>query len=321
VPGSGGKTAIILGAAGQDGSYLAELLVGKGYRVTGAELDGAPLGNLDGVSGRMEIVTAPRWDAENIAKLVEDRSPDEFYNLAAQSHVGASWDRLSETVSSGALLTAGVIEAVRKAGGGTRVFQASSAAIFAKEPDEPKSEDSPIGPVDPYGVSKYASHRLIEICRERLGLFLCNGILYNHESPRRPTSFVTRKITNAAARIKLGKQEKLTLGSLDSVRDWGYAPDYAKGMWLMLQAETPRDYVLATGVGHTVRDLLDTAFGMAGIDWKGCVEIDEAFVRPDEPMLVGNPSRIGSELGWKAETGFEELVGKMFDADMDAESA
>jgi GDPmannose 4,6-dehydratase len=321
VRGSGQKTAIILGAAGQDGSYLAELLVGKGYRVVGAEIDGAPLANLDPVRDRMAVVTAPTWDADSIAGLVGEHMPDEFYNLAAQSHVGTSWERISETLASGALLTAGVIEAVRKAGGHARVFQASSAAIFAKGPDGPKSEDSPIGPVDPYGVSKYASHRLVEICRERQGLFLCNGILYNHESPRRPVSFVTRKITNAAARIKLGKQDRLALGSLDSVRDWGYAPDYALGMWMMLQAGEPRDYVLATGIGHTVRDLLDSAFGHAGLDWKGYVDVDEAFVRPDEPMLVGDPARINAELGWKAETGFDDIVGIMLEADMELESS
>lgn len=314
------KKALIFGINGQDGSYLAEFLLGNGYRVAGVVRRGSRLDNLDGVIGDVVIERMDEADPSSVGALLEKHRPDEVYNLAAQSHVGQSWDRLAETVQAGVILPVRIMEALHKAGGGGGFFQASTAALFGRPGEAVQTEATALYPRDPYGIAKYVPHRLAAAYRERFGYRFCSGILYNHESPRRPSSFVTRKITRAAARIKLGRESGVTLGSLDSVRDWGYAPDYVKGMWMMLQPERVDDYILATGKGRTVREFAETAFRLAGLDWREYVRVDGALARGDEGVLVGDPSRINRELGWYAETGFEEMVGIMIDADMRLET-
>lgn len=313
------RKALIFGIAGQDGSYLAEFLVEKGYGVAGVVREDGPLQNLASVRDRLVIETFDS-DPAFVRQLIARHSPDELYNLAAQSHVGASWDRLVDTVEAGTILPARIIEAVHKTGMPVRCFQASTAALFGSNPRGPQDEDTPMHPSDPYGISKYAAHRLSVVYRERYGHHFSTGILYNHESPRRPQNFVSRKITNAVARIKLGREKTLVLGNLGSVRDWGYAPDYVEAAWMMLQADAPDDYVIATGKGRTVREFVEAAFGLAGLDWEKYVEVDASLMRPDEGALVGNPSRINERLGWKPKTSFDEMVGKMLDADMELES-
>ncbi|HEX9860947.1 MAG TPA: GDP-mannose 4,6-dehydratase [Nitrospirota bacterium] len=313
------RKALIFGIAGQDGSYLAELLVAKGYDVAGVVREDGPVQNLAGVRDRIVIETFDD-DPAFIRSLLARHQPDELYNLAAQSHVGASWDRLADTVEAGTMLPARIIDAVHKLGLPVRCFQASTAALFGSLGGGPQDEDTPMLPSDPYGISKYAAHRLSVVYRERYGYHFSTGILYNHESPRRPRNFVTRKITNAVARIKLGRENTLVLGNLGSVRDWGYAPDYVEAAWMMLQPDTPGDYVIATGKGRTVREFVETAFGLAGLDWEKYVEVDASLMRPNEGALVGDPSRICERLGWKPRTSFEDMVGKMLDADMELES-
>jgi GDPmannose 4,6-dehydratase len=314
------KTAVIFGVSGQDGSYLAELLLAKGYTVVGVVRPGSGTGNLKGIKEKLVFETLDMDDPGFCGSMLDRHRPDEVYNLAAQSHVGESWDRLVETVEAGAMLPARIISAIHKAGGGIKYFQASTGAIFGGtmfgNAQKAQTEDTPIDPRDPYAAAKYLPHRLVGMYRERYGYHFCSGILYNHESPRRPESFVTRKITRAAARISLGSEDKLRLGSLDSVRDWGYAPDYVKGIWMMVQSERPDDYILATGVGHTVREFVETAFSMAGLDWTKHVVVDDALIRSNDGVMVGDPSKIAKELGWRAETSFEEMVRIMVEADI-----
>jgi GDPmannose 4,6-dehydratase len=313
------KTAVIFGVSGQDGSYLAELLLSKGYTVVGVVRPGSRMENLAGMEERLIFETLEIGDPGSCGDLLKRRSPAEVYNLAAQSHVGESWDRLAETVEAGAALPARIISAIHKAGGGVRYFQASTGTMFGSA-REVQTETTPLDPRDPYAAAKCLPHRLVGMYRERYGYHFCSGILYNHESPRRPESFVTRKITRAAARIKLGLQDTLKLGSLDSVRDWGYAPDYMEGVWAMMQSGRPDDYILATGVGHTVREFVEAAFSIAGLDWTKHVVSDEALVRANDGVMVGDPSKIERELGWKAGTSFEEMVRIMVEADIEKEA-
>ena len=313
------EKAFIFGINGQDGSYLAEMLIEKGYDVAGAVRGGSSLHNLASVRGRVCIETLDLSGPAFVRSLLERHCPGEVYNLASQSHVGRSWDSVAETVEAGALFPARIIDAIHGMGGGIKYFQASTGALFCGA-DSIQTEQTPLSPCDPYGFAKYLPHRMVAAYRERYGYHFCSGILYNHESPRRPESFVTRKITKAAARIKLGKQSELRLGNLDSVRDWGYAPEYVRGMWMMLQAKKPDDYILATGKGRTVRDFVETAFRLAGLDWREHVAVDESFVRPNDGLLVGDPSKIGRELGWKAEMSFENMVRAMLEADLELET-
>jgi len=314
------KKALIFGVNGQDGSYLAEFLLGKGYSVTGVVREGSGLGNLTGIRDRFSLESFGGSGGSFMDTLLEKHAPDEIYNLASQSHVGQSWDRLDETFEAGAMLPVRMLDAVHRMGGGVKFFQASSAAVFGVPSTEVQDEGTPVSPCDPYGVAKSVPHMLVGLYRERYGYHLCSGILYNHESPRRPLSFVTRKITNAAARIKLGKQGEVRLGSLDSVRDWGYAPDYVKGFWAMLQSEKPGDYVLATGKGRTVREFAEAAFTLAGLELDKYLVEDTSLVRPNDGRLVGDPSKAERELGWKPSTSFEDMVGIMLKADLDMES-
>jgi GDPmannose 4,6-dehydratase len=314
------KTAVIFGVTGQDGSYLAELLLAKGYTVVGVVRPGSRMDNLAGIKEQLIFETLDMGDPGFFGALLERRRPDEVYNLAAQSHVGESWDRLAETVEAGAVLPARIISAIHKAGGGgVRYFQASTGTMFGSA-GEVQTETTPLDPRDPYAAAKCLPHRLVGMYRGRYGYHFCSGILYNHESPRRPGNFVTRKITRAAARIKLGLQDTLKLGSLDSVRDWGYAPDYMEGIWMMMQAGRPDDYILATGVGHTVREFVEAAFSIAGLDWTKHVVTDEALVRVNDGVMVGDPSKIEKELGWKAGTHFKEMVRIMVEADIEKEA-
>ena len=313
------KKALIFGVTGQDGSYLAEFLLGKGYSVVGVARDTKSPRNIGGIRDRIILEPFEADSRSFVESMLERHSPDEVYNLAAQSHVGESWERLSETVEACAVLPARIIESIHRLGGGIKFFQASSGALFGGGMRTAQNETAPANPGDPYSLAKYLPHRLVKMFRVRYGYFFCSGILYNHESPRRPESFVSRKITKAAARIKLGKQSELRMGNLNSVRDWGYAPDYVKGMWMMMQSEAPDDYILSTGKGHTVLEFAQAAFHLAGLELEDHLVVDEKLVRPNDGIMVGDPTKIEKALGWKAETPFEEMIKKMVDADIELE--
>jgi GDPmannose 4,6-dehydratase len=312
------KRALITGVAGQDGTYLSRLLVGKGYEVFGltraCELAAAreicePAG--------VRVLEGDLTDTASLEAAIDASRPDEIYNLAGRSSVGLSWTDPIPTGEVNALGVLRLVDAVRRLAPRARIFQASSAEIFGNPDRTPQDEQTPIAPITPYGASKAYAHFLMRNAREGWGLFACSGILYNHESPYRPLGFVTRKITDAVARIKYGRAETLRLGNLDAQRDWGFAGDYVEGMWLMLQADRPDDYVLATGVPHTVRDFCEVAFSHVGLDWRDHVEVAEEFLRPvDRQAPVGDASKARRQLGWEPRTGFEELVVMMVDADL-----
>jgi GDPmannose 4,6-dehydratase len=309
-----GRRALVTGVTGQDGSYLAELLASEGYEVVGMVRPGraAPAG-LDGV------VEADLVDHDALVGAVAEARPHELYHLAAPTFVPASWDDPSEVVAAVAGATAALLAAARRTGPAMRVYVATSSEIFGDSGESPQSERSPMRPRTPYGVAKLAAHGLVRTFRERHGLFAVSGITYNHESPRRPAHFLPRKVTSGAVRIALGLEETLALGDLDAVRDWSHAADIVRGAWLALRAGEPRDYVLASGVGRTVRDLVEAAFAAAGISPEGRVTVDPAFVRPPEPTpLVGDPSLARRELGWEPEHSFEETIAEMVRADLDA---
>ena len=323
------KKALITGITGQDGSYLAELLLEKGYEVHGIFRRCSTF-NTDRIdhlyvdahdpSARLFLHAGDLADGTGLRHIVEQVQPDEVYNLGAQSHVRISFDQPEYTADVTATGTLRLLESVRdhinRTGRQVRFYQAGSSEMFgAAKP--PQNEDTAFYPRSPYAVSKVAAHWYTTNYREGYKLFACNGILFNHESPRRGETFVTRKITRALARIKEGAQNKLYLGNLDAKRDWGFAGDYVKAMWLMLQAEQPDDYVVATGEAHSVRDFLDIAANRLGIDWKKHVEIDPRYFRPTEvDYLLGDCSKAQKTLGWKPETSFEELVRMMVDADL-----
>ena len=321
------KKALITGITGQDGSYLTELLLGKGYDVYGV-IRRASTFNTERIdhiyqdpheSGRrMRLLYGDLNDASSLNKILRDVQPDEIYNLGAQSHVRVSFDIPEYTAEVGALGTLRLLEAIRETGlRGTRFYQASSSELFGKVQEVPQRETTPFYPRSPYGVAKLYAYWATVNYRESYGLFACNGILFNHESERRGETFVTRKITRAAAAIKLGLQDKLYLGNLDAKRDWGHAKDFVEAMHLMLQQDEPDDYVIATGETHSVREFLDESFGRLDLDWKQFVEIDSRYFRPAEvDLLIGDASKARRKLGWEPKITFEELVRTMVDADL-----
>jgi GDPmannose 4,6-dehydratase len=321
------KKALITGITGQDGSYLTELLLGRGYDVYGV-IRRASTFNTERIdhiyqdpheSGRrLRLVYGDLNDASSLNKILRDVQPDEIYNLGAQSHVRVSFDIPEYTAEVGALGTLRLLEAIRETGlSKTRFYQASSSELFGKVQEVPQRETTPFYPRSPYGVAKLYAYWVTVNYRESYGLFACNGILFNHESERRGETFVTRKITRAAAAIKLGLRDKLYLGNLDAKRDWGHARDFVEAMWMMLQRDEPDDYVIATGETHSVRDFLDEAFGHLDLDWKRFVEIDPRYYRPAEvDLLIGDASKARRKLGWEPRITFKELVRMMVDADL-----
>ncbi len=313
------KNALITGITGQDGSYLAELLLEEGYRVFGLDLEVSEhrTACISHILDDIELIQGDMLDGDSLAKAMKASQPREVYNLAAMSFVP---DHKEQPLLMGELNALGVtrvLEAVRAAGPKVRFFQAGSSEMFGNVTQSPQNESTPFYPRNPYGAAKAYGHYMTRYYRESLGVFACSGILFNHESPRRSANFVTRKVTRAAAAIKLGIEEKIELGDLSSRRDWGFAGDYVKAMWLMLQQDAPDDYVIATGEQHTVRDLCETAFQHAGLDWKDHVIVSPSLVRSAEKgRLVGDPARAGEKLGWTHRTSFEELIKMMVDNDL-----
>jgi len=311
--------ALITGITGQDGSYLAELLLEKGYEVHGIVRRSSTIntGRIDHIFDRLKIHFGDMLDGSRLTHLVSQIQPDEIYNLAAQSHVRVSFDMPIYTVNSGAMGTLGLLEAIRESQVPARFYQASSSEMFGKVQEVPQKETTPFYPRSPYGCGKVFSFWQTVNYREAYNLFACNGILFNHESPRRGETFVTRKITRAVARILAGQQDTLLLGNLDAKRDWGYAKDYVEAMWLMLQQATPEDYVIATGETHSIREFLGLAFGYAGLNWEDYVRIDEKYFRPTEvDLLIGDPSKAKRNLGWAPKLSFPDLVKLMIDQDI-----
>ncbi len=314
------KRAIITGITGQDGSYLAELLLDKGYEVVGVtrRLSAPNTGRIEHLLGRIELRPADLLDQLSLMTVVDEVRPHEFYNLAAMSFVPASWDQPLLTGEFNAQGVTRVLEAIRRVDTSIRLYQASSSEMYGKVRETPQSEDTPFYPRSPYGVSKVFAHYITVNYRESYDLFAASGILFNHESPRRGLEFVTRKVTDGVARIKLGLAKSLSLGNLDAHRDWGFAGDYVRAMWLMLQQETPSDYVIATGVSHSVQELVQTAFDHVGLDWQEHVKTDPKFLRPAEvDHLIGDSSRARAQLGWQPNVDFTRLVTMMVDADLE----
>src|ERR671921_62889 len=307
-------TALITGITGQDGSYLAELLLAKGYRVIGVvrRSSTTPYERIAHLVDRLELLSADLLDQTSLTDVVHDTQPDEIYNLAAQSFVQTSWSQPVLTGEFTALGVTRILEAMKKAAPKSRFYQASSSEMFGKVLEVPQRETTSFYPRSPYGVAKVYGHWITLNYRESFDLYAVSGILFNHESPRRGLEFVTRKVTDGAARIKLGLAKELRLGNLDARRDWGFAGDYVKAMWLMLQQDEPRDYVVATGETYSVQDLVSTAFEHAGLDWREHVVLDERFVRPAEvDLLIGSPAKARAEMGWEPEVGFRQLVTMM----------
>jgi GDPmannose 4,6-dehydratase len=313
------RSALITGIAGQDGSFLAELLLAKGYAVTGIVRAGAAggLGSSEHLRERVSIVEGDLLRPETLREPIQRLRAAELYHLAAPSFVPASWERPGETMEAIAGSCATVLETVREHSPGTRVFVPSSGAIFGEAPESPQREDTPCRPANPYAIAKLAAHQLLGAMREHDGLHASSGIVFNHESERRPEQFVTRRITRAAAAIALGRQSELTLGSLEAVRDWSFAGDIMRGAWTMLQQEQADDYVLASGVGHTVAELAQAAFACVDLDAERYLRVEESLVRPPESTpSVGDPSKARERMGWRTELSFEELVERMVRADL-----
>jgi GDPmannose 4,6-dehydratase len=313
------KRAVITGITGQDGSYLAELLLEKGYKVTGIvrRLSAPNYGRIEHLLDRISLRPADLLDQLSVMRIVQDVRPQEFYNLAAMSFVPASWDQPLLTGEFNSQGVTRVLEAIRQVDPSIRIYQASSSEMYGRVREVPQTELTPFYPRSPYGVSKVFGHYITVNYRESYGIYACSGILFNHESPRRGLEFVTRKVTDGVARIKLGMADTLGLGNLDACRDWGFAGDYVRAMWLMLQQDEPDDYVIATGVAHSVKELVETAFGHAGLDWKRHVVIDPAFLRPAEvDHLIGDSSKARRVLGWEPSVTFERLIAMMVDADI-----
>ncbi len=314
------KRALITGITGQDGSYLAELLLDKGYEVHGMVRRSSTenFERIQHLTDRIRLVQADLLDQSSLVEALEEAQPDEVYNLGAQSFVPTSWRQPVLTAEFTAVGVTRLLEAIRRAKPDTRFYQASSSEMFGKVREVPQSETTPFYPRSPYGVAKAYGHFITVNYRESYGLFAVSGILFNHESPRRGLEFVTRKITDGVARIKLGLADELRLGNLDAKRDWGFAGDYVEAMWLMLQAEVPDDYVIATGEEHSVQEFADIAFGHAGLERNQYVQIDPAFLRPAEvDHLVGNAAKAREQLGWDPRVSFRELVEMMVDADLE----
>ncbi|HUD09706.1 MAG TPA: GDP-mannose 4,6-dehydratase [Patescibacteria group bacterium] len=315
------KSALITGITGQDGPYLAEFLLSKGYKVAGTvrRLSTPNVENIKDITDKIELFSADLLDQGSLSDAIKESQPDEVYNLAAQSFVKASWDQPVLTGEFTALGVTRVLEAIRTVNPKIKFYQASSSEMFGKVTETPQRETTRFHPRSPYGVAKAYGHYITVNYRESYGIFACSGILFNHESPRRGIEFVTRKITNGVARIKLGLQDKLELGSLEPKRDWGYSGDYVEAMWLMLQQEQPDDYVIATGENHSVREFVEEAFKVAEIeDWQKYVVANESkYMRPAEvDYLIGDASKARKVLGWKPKTSFKELVKIMVEADL-----
>ena len=311
--------ALITGITGQDGSYLAEWLLEQGYEVFGiVRRSSAPnLWRIEHILDRIELKPADLLDQLSILKILDEVRPREFYNLAAMSFVPASWDQPLLTGEYNAQGVTRALEAVRQVDTKIRFYQASSSEMFGKVRAVPQSEETPFYPRSPYGVSKVYGHYITVNYRESYDLYACSGILFNHESPRRGLEFVTRKVTDGVARIKLGLAKELRMGNLDARRDWGFAGDYVRAMWLMLQQDTPDDYVVATGETHSVKELIEVAFTHAGLDWQQYVKLDERFLRPAEvDLLIGTPEKAKRQLGWSPTVDFSGLVKMMVDADL-----
>ena len=313
--------ALITGITGQDGSYLAEFLIKQGYEVLGMVRRTSTI-NFDRIRHFQDQVTLVQGyllDQVSLLNILEEHKPDEVYNLAAQSFVPTSWTQPVLTGEFTALGVTRILDAVRLVNPKIRFYQASSSEMFGKVREVPQSEATPFYPRSPYGVAKVYGHWITINYRESYNLFACSGILFNHESPRRGLEFVTHKITNAVAKIKLGIDSELRLGNLDARRDWGYAPDYVRAMWLMLQQEGPDDYVIATGETHSVQEFCEEAFKVVDLDWREYVVQDERFMRPAEvDLLVGDPSKAGEKLGWEPTVTFGDLVRLMVEADIEA---
>jgi GDPmannose 4,6-dehydratase len=321
------KKALVTGATGQDGSYLVDLLLDKGYEVVAVKRRTSLISTdrIDHVFSDLEkisnfsLVYGNMIDAGNIHRLLLEHKPDEIYNLAAQSHVRVSFDTPEETAEIVGMGTLRLLEAARNICPDVKIYQASSSEMFGDNPENPQSEATRLMPASPYACAKVFAHNLCRNYRESYGMHISSGILFNHESPRRGETFVTRKITKAAARIRLGQQDKLYLGNLEAKRDWGFAGDYVEAMWLMLQQENPDDYVIATGETHTVEEFLHEVFDYAGLDVSKYVEIDERLFRPHEvPLLLGDPTKAKEQLGWEPKVKFKELARMMYDEDLKA---
>jgi GDPmannose 4,6-dehydratase len=314
------KRALITGITGQDGSYLAELLLEKGYDVFGIvrRLSAPNEWRIEHLRDKVTMIQADLLDQLSLIKAVEQSDPHEFYNLAAMSFVPSSWDQPMLTGEYNSQGVTRALEAVRRVNPKIRFYQASSSEMYGRVREVPQTELTPFYPRSPYGVSKVFGHYITVNYRESYDLFACSGILFNHESPRRGLEFVTRKVTDGVARIKLGLTDHLGLGNLDAHRDWGFAGDYVRAMWLMLQQDQPDDYVVAMGVAHSVKDLVVEAFSHAGLDWEQCVRTDPRFLRPAEvDHLIGDPSKAKRVLGWEPSVDFKRLVHMMVDADIE----
>ena len=314
-----GRRAIITGITGQDGSYLAELLLSKGYEVTGVvRRSSAPnFWRIEHLLDHITLRPADLLDQLSLLRIIQDVRPHEFYNLAAMSFVPASWDQPLLTGDFNAMGVTRVLEAVRHVDPSIKIYQASSSEMYGRVREVPQTELTPFYPRSPYGVSKVFGHYITVNYRESHGLFAVSGILFNHESPRRGLEFVTRKVSDGVARIKLGLADHLALGNLDASRDWGYAGDYVEAMWMMLQQPQATDYVIATGVSHSVRDLVAVAFGHAGLDWQKYVKVDPSLLRPAEvDHLIGDASKAKHVLGWRPNITFEGLIQMMVDEDL-----
>jgi GDPmannose 4,6-dehydratase len=314
------KRAIITGITGQDGSYLAELLLGKGYEVFGVvrRLSAPNVWRIEHLLNRITLLQADLLDQLSLIKAVDAVRPHEFYNLAAMSFVPSSWDQPMLTGEFNSQGVTRCLEAIRQVDTSIRFYQASSSEMFGKVRQVPQSEETPFYPRSPYGVSKVFGHYITVNYRESYGLFACAGILFNHESPRRGLEFVTRKVTDGVARIKLGLTDTLSLGNLAAKRDWGFAGDYVRAMWTMLQQDSADDYVVAMGVNHSVQELVELAFGHVGLDWRAHVRQDPAFLRPAEvDLLIGDASKARRVLQWEPEVDFRGLISMMVDADLE----
>lgn len=319
------KRALISGITGQDGSYLADLLIEKGYKVFGLVRRSSSNTSMSRIEHLLKhpnlvLLTGDLGDAASLHSAIQESDPDEIYNLAAQSHVRTSFDVPEYTADITGAGVVRLLEAARKHNSKIRMYQASSSEMFGKVQQIPQTEATPFYPRSPYGVAKLYAHWMCINYRESYNMFICNGILFNHESERRGEEFVTRKITKAIAKIKAGKQDDLVLGNIEAKRDWAHAKNYVEAMWLILQQDQPDDYVVATGETHSVREFLEEAFSYAGLDWKDYVKFDKAFTRPAEvDLLIGDSTKARTKLGWKPTTSFKDLVHIMVDHDLKEE--
>jgi len=317
------KRALITGITGQDGSHLADFLLEQGYQVFGMTRRSSTnsFDRIGHIVDKVTLLSGDLLDEHSLASTIREAQPDEIYNLAAQSFVPTSWSQPVLTAEFTAVGVGRLLEAMRAVKPDARFYQASSSEMFGKVRESPQTEKTPFYPRSPYGVAKVFGHWITVNYRESYGLFACSGILFNHEGVRRSLEFVTRKVTDAAARIKLGKARELRMGNLDAKRDWGYAPDYVRAMWMMLQQDEPDDYVIATGETRSVQELVETAFQHAGLDWRKHVVIDPKFIRPAEvDILVGDASKAKKKLGWVPTVTFKQMIERMVDADLERHS-